>query len=145
MTGRQRIAVLAIGVLILVAFVAAVLAPGGSGDGPVGWLGRTIGDAAAAAPEDITPDCREPDGRLVFGGSCTIEVAPSGSDLRLVTLTTEQAIEVSAPSPVGDFTVESEVDAGETARVAVGPDGAEIELDCDADDDCVVRIGASDG
>jgi hypothetical protein len=144
MTRRQRIVVAVVGVLIVVAFVAAVLNPGGSGDGPVGWLGRWVGDAAGAAPEDLAPDCEE-DGRLVFGGSCTIEVAPSDQDLRLVTLTTEHPIVVTAPTPVGEFTVETELAAGEVVRVAVGPDGAEIELDCDASDDCVVVIGAGDG
>lgn len=145
MSARQRIVVLAVGVLILVAFVAAVLTPAGSGDGPVGWLGRMVGDAAAAAPEEVAPECREPDGRLVFGGSCDIAVAPSTTDLRLVTLVTEHPVSVTAPTPVGDYTVETELAAGETVRVAVGPDGAEIELDCAASGDCVVRIGAGDG
>jgi hypothetical protein len=144
MSRRQRIVVLAVGVLILAAFVAAVLNPGGSGDGPVGWLGERVGDAAGAAPGELTPDCREPDGRLVFGGSCTIDVAPSDTELRLVTLVTEQPISVTAPTPVGDFTVATDVAAGETVRVAVGPDGAEIALECADSDDCVVRIGAGD-
>ena len=145
MSRRQKIVVLAVGVLILVAFVAAMLSPGGSGDGPVGWLGRLVGDAAGAAPEELAPECREPDGRLVFGGSCAITVSPSRSDLRVVTLVAEHPISVTAPAPVGDFIVETDVAAGETVRVAVGPDGAAIELACTGDEECVVRIGAGDG
>jgi len=137
--------VAAVGVLIVVAFIAAVLNPGGAGDsGPVAWLGRWVGDAAGAPPEDLAPDCQEPDGRLVFGGSCTIEVAGSDESLRLVTLTTEHPVRVTAPAPAGGYTVESELAAGELVRVAVGSDGAEIELDCQDDDDCVVTIGAGD-
>lgn len=145
MSGRQKLVVLAVSVLVLVAFVASVLHPGGSGDGPVGWLGRLVGDPAAAAQEDLAPDCREPDGRLVFGGSCAIVVAPSSSDLRTVALTAEHPISVAAPAPTGEITVETDVAAGETVRVAVGPDGAEIQLACAGSEDCVVRIGAGDG
>jgi hypothetical protein len=146
MTRKQRIVVLAVGVLIVVAFVAAVLNPGrADDDGPIGWLGRWVGDAAGADPADLTPGCQEPDGRLVFGGSCTIEVAPADANLRLVTLITEHPLVVTAPAPAGGYTVEATLEAGEIVRVAVGADGAEIELDCDASDDCVVVIGAGDG
>lgn len=142
MSRRQRIVVLAVGVLILAAFIAAVLNPGGSGDGPVGWLGNRVGEAAGADPADLEPDCQEPDGRLVFGGSCTVEVAGSDENLRLVTLTAEHAIRVTAPAPAGGWTVATDVAAGEVVRVAVGSGGAEIDLDCEHDDDCVVTIGA---
>ena len=145
MSRQQKMVVAAVGVLIVVAFIAAVLNPGGAGDsGPVAWLGRWVGDAAGAPSEDLAPDCQEPDGRLVFGGSCTIEVAGSDESLRLVTLTTEHPVRVTAPAPAGGYTVESELAAGELVRVAVGSDGAEIELDCQDDDDCVVTIGAGD-
>lgn len=145
MNRRQRIGVLAVGVLILVAFVAAVRNPGGTGAGPVGWLGDRFGEAAGAPPEDLDPDCQQPDGSLVFGGSCTVEVASSDENLRLVTLTTGQPIRVTAPAPAGGWTVATEVAAGDLVRVAVGSDGAEIELDCeDREDDCVVTIGAGD-
>ena len=136
--------VLAVGVLIVVAFVAAVLNPGAGDSGPVGWLGRWVGDAAGADPADLDPDCQEPDGRLVFGGSCTIEVASSDENLRLVTLTAGNPISVTAPAPAGGYTVQTDLAAGELVRVAVGSDGAEIDLDCEDDDDCVVTIGAGD-
>jgi hypothetical protein len=144
MSRRQKAVVLAVGVLIVVAFVAAVLNPGAGDSGPVGWLGRWVGDAAGAPPEDLAPDCQEPDGRLVFGGSCTIEVASSDEDLRLVTLTAGSPVSVTAPAPAGGYTVRTDVAAGELVRVAVGSDGAEIDLDCEDDDDCVVTIGAGD-
>jgi hypothetical protein len=148
MSRRQRIAVIAVGVLVVLLFSAAVACQGRGGEGgrdsaasgPVALLGRWLGGTAGAAPDEITAGCREPDGRLVFGGSCTVEVAPADRSLRLVSLTTGHAISVEAPTPVGDFTVSTDLDPGGTVRVAVGPDGADIELDCDDSDDCVVVI-----
>jgi hypothetical protein len=153
MSGRQRVLVIAVGVVIVLLFAASVATqgrggPGGrdSGEsGPVALLERWFGGTVGADPDDVTADCQEPDGRLVFGGSCTVEVAPADRSLRLVRLAAQHPVSVEAPTPVGDFTVATELDPGETVRVAVGPDGAEIELDCADPDDCVVLIGAGGG
>jgi hypothetical protein len=146
MSRRQRMVVAAVAVLVAAAFVAAVLNPGSAGDsGPVAWLGRWVGDAAGAAPRDLDPDCQQPDGSLVFGDSCTIQVASAAANLRLVTLAAEHPVRVTAPAPAGGWTVATDVAAGDLVRVAVGADGAGIDLACQNDgDDCVVRIGAGD-
>jgi len=150
---RQRILVVMVGVLVVLLYLVALAcqARAGTGDrdtghdGVLDWLGERFGWYADADPADVSADCDgEQPGRVVFDGRCTLVVAPSEDALRLVPLRSRHAIEVSAPAPAGDFTMDSEVEPGDTIRVAVGGDGAEIELRCVDDDDCVVEWGAGD-
>lgn len=153
MSRRQRILVVVVGVAVVVLYLVALScqARAGTGDrdsgrdGVLDWLGERFGRYADADPADVSADCEsEVPGRLVFGGRCTLVVAPGEDALRLVPLRARHAIEVSAPAPAGDFTMDSEVEPGDTIRVAVGGDGAEIVLRCEDDDDCVVEWGAGD-
>jgi hypothetical protein len=152
MSRRQRI-LLVVAVAIALLFVASVTNQRRTGDGDpesgpgglVGWLGDRVGAAAGADPADLTASCEEPDGRLVFGGSCTIEVAEGGSALRLVRLLAQHSVTVTADAPAGDFTISADLEPGDRTQVAIGSDGGEIELRCHDSDDCVVTIGGDDG
>src|SRR5690606_21312937 len=136
---RQRILVVMAGVLVVLLYLAALpcQARAGTGDrgtghdGVLDRLGERAGWYADADAADVSADCDgEQPGRVVFDGRCTLVVAPREDALRLVPLRSRHAIEVSAPAPAGDFTMDSEVEPGDTIRVAVGGDGAEIELRC---------------
>ena len=153
MSRRQKVILAVVAAVVALLYVVVVLNQGRSGQGsptgpPGGLVERLdswLGDTAAAAPEDLTISCVRPDGALGFDGRCTVEVAPSESRLRLVRLCAADPVGITAPAPVGDFTVRAELDAGEPTRIAVGPDGAEIVLRCLADDECVVAIGTEAG
>jgi hypothetical protein len=150
---RQKILVVLVGVVFVLLYLLAMACQARSGtggrdagqSGPVAWLGGRLGGAAGADPADLTADCQQDDGRLVFDDTCVVEVAPSDRSLRLVTLHASHAIRLEAPAPAGDFTVDTEVEAGGVVRVAVGSDGAEIDLDCEDADECVVLIGDGEG
>lgn len=142
-----------VAVLIASLYLLAMACQGGSGggdaesgrSGPVAWLGDRVGGFADADPDEVTADCRQSDGQLWFDDRCVLTVAPSDRSLRLVPVSAQAALLVTAPAPVGDFTLDSEVAAGEVVRVAVGSDGAQIELSCLDDEGCGIRIGAEDG
>ncbi|MFI7024646.1 hypothetical protein ACIBMZ_18210 [Micromonospora sp. NPDC049900] len=130
MTGRQKVLLVALGVLVAILFVVAVGAGGGDrGDpsarrGLVDLLGRAGGGAQAVDPATVDADCAEAAGRLAVDGDCELRVADPGG-LRTLILRGPEAFTVEAPAP-GDaeFTVEDDVTpaddgTGAVARIAV--------------------------
>ncbi|MEU5553047.1 hypothetical protein ABZ738_25035 [Micromonospora sp. NPDC047793] len=129
MTGRQKVLLGALGVLLVVLFVVAVgVGGGGRGDpsarsGLVDLLGRA-GGTSAVDPATVDADCAEAPGVLAVTGDCALRVADPGG-LRTLILRSPEAFTVEAPAP-GDaeFTVEDDVTpaddgTGAVARIAV--------------------------
>ena len=147
--GKVTIVVL---VVIAALFAAAIVAGGGRGEGSagdedngfVGRLADLAGDPAAVAPDDIATGCRSDADPtlLVFSGGCDIDVRGQ-EGLRVLQLSTEQALTVEAPSPEGDADIEADVDPGDEIAVAVGEEDTTVELSCGAGiaAECRVRIG----
>ena len=145
LTREQKI-LIAAGLLVAVLYIGAVANGRGSGDGEagtpvgglVGVLAGWIGGASDADRADLAADCFEPDGRLAVKGSCTLRVASSDRDLRVVRLRAEQPVTVAARLPRSERTGTAEVAAGDETSVAVDGRGGDIRLDCP--DSCTVTI-----
>ncbi|MGW0505572.1 hypothetical protein [Micromonospora sp. NPDC003241] len=130
MTGRQKVLLAALGVLLVVLFVVAVGAGGGGRGDPssrsslVDLLGRVGGGTSAVDPVTVDADCAEAPGRLVVTGDCELRVADPGG-LRTLILRSPEAFTVEAPAPGdADFTVEDDVNpaddgTGAVTRIAV--------------------------
>ncbi|WP_152363087.1 hypothetical protein [Microlunatus speluncae] len=145
MSTGQKVAV-AVLVLLILAFVVAVVLPGrtGTGTGSAGDAAARFRDLVTAPAmverSELITDCFQGD-QLVFAGACTLWVAPSTQGLRLLRLRPDQPIELEAPAPrVDDFTIEAELDPGQEISIAVDERGGEIELDCEAAGNCIVRF-----
>jgi len=133
-------ALIAVVVVVIVLFVLAIANQQRSGEGIaseqpsglVGAVGRLVGDPAAVDRAELSSACLQPDGRLVFRGSCTLRVAPSNDRLRTVRLRPRASITVSTTVPEDDIEVERDVDANAEVTIAVDRDGAAIVLNCRA-------------
>lgn len=143
MTREQKI-LIAAGLLVIVLYVGAVASGRGSGEGdansPVGGLVGVIagwlGSSADADRVELSADCFNEAGQLGVEGSCTLKVAPSERDLRVVRLRTDQPVSVTARLPQSGRTATVEVAAGDETSVAVDGDGGDIALTCT----CVLTV-----
>ncbi len=130
MSGRQKVLLAALGVLLVVLFAVAVGTGRDERGDPsarnplVDLLGRAGGGRSAVDPATVEADCAEGPGRLAVTGRCALRVADPGG-LRTLILRGPDAFTVEAPAPGdADFTVEDTVTpaadgTGAVARVAV--------------------------
>jgi hypothetical protein len=143
---RERKILIAAGLLVTVLYIGAVAGGGRSGEGRagapvgslVGVLAGWIGGASDADRADLSADCFDAAGALAVDGSCTLRIAPSERDLRVVRLRTDRPATVIARLPRSDSTGTADVAAGDETSVAVDGRGGEIRLDCR--DPCTVTI-----
>lgn len=159
MSGRQKLLLAALAVLLVALYLVAVAGgPGGRGDPAArpGWLDRLGGSSATVDPATVTADCPgspaapptapgEP--RVVsFVAGCVLRVADPGG-LRTLVLRSRAPFGVAAPAP-GDaeVTVRDEVepaDDGEAvAKVAVDRATA-VTLHCPGGAGCAVTVAPS--
>ncbi|QOC91438.1 hypothetical protein [Micromonospora craniellae] len=130
MSGRQKVLLAVLGVLLVVLFGVAVGAGRGDRGDPAGryslvdLLGRAGGGTQAVEPATVDADCVESSGLLAVSGDCELRVADPGG-LRTLILRSPEAFTVEAPAP-GDaeFTIEDDVTpaddgTGAVARIAV--------------------------
>ena len=130
MSGRQKVLLGALGVLLVVLFAVAVGAGRDEQGDPsarnslVDLLGRAGGGRSAVDPATVEADCAEGPGQFAVTGRCALRVADPGG-LRTLILRGPDAFTVEAPAPGdADFTVEDTVTpatdgTGAVARVAV--------------------------
>ncbi|MFC3502639.1 hypothetical protein ACFOOK_16900 [Micromonospora krabiensis] len=153
MSGRQKVLLAALGVLLVALFVVAVGAgrddrgdPAGR-SGLVDRLGGLGGERSAVDAATVTADCGADSARLVFVGGCVLHVAdPDG--LRTLVLRSAGPFTVAAPAP-GDaeFTVRDDVQpaddgTGAVARVAVDR-ATDVVLTCPGVGGCAVAVAPS--
>ncbi|SCG35173.1 hypothetical protein [Micromonospora humi] len=158
MSGRQKVLLIALAVLLVVLWVVAVAGrrddPGdpAAGPGPLARLGRGAG---AVDPATVTVACVPPaaaptttaDGVVVgFGATCRLRVADPGA-LRTLVLRGVTPFEVTARAPGdADVTVTDEVTAGPdgatVAKVAVDRE-TEVVLRCPGGGGCTVTVARS--
>ncbi|GAA4250228.1 hypothetical protein [Dactylosporangium darangshiense] len=137
-----------IGVLVLLAVLFALATThraGGDGDlshpgGLVGWLGHRFGGSPDADRADVSAPCLQQDTLTVKDGTCTVTVARSDAGQRNVQLRTDSDVAVQAPAPGRDTLVRSDVEAGATVSVAVGGDGADIDVICAGNRTCTLTL-----
>lgn len=138
-------------VVLVLAFAGAVLVGGDRGqataeddqDGLLAPLLERFDEQAGVSRGEISGSCGQiaADGSLLFSGSCVLVVAPSEQRIRRLHLVAIDGLAVKAPTPGGeDGTVAADVEAGKGLDVAVGEDGADVELDCGFLGDCRVRL-----
>ncbi|MFE9689303.1 hypothetical protein [Micromonospora sp. NPDC005806] len=158
MTGRQKLLLAALAVLLVVLYLVAV--GGGRHDrgdpaARPGWLARLGGGSSPVDPATVRVDCAppapppsaSPDGTVVsFTSGCLLRVADPGG-LRTLVLRSGASFEVTAPAP-GDakVTVRDEVAPGEdgtaVAKVAVNR-ATEVALGCPGGGGCTVTVARS--
>ncbi|MEV6692004.1 hypothetical protein AB0M35_11120 [Micromonospora sp. NPDC051196] len=148
MSGRQKVLLVGLGVLVVVLFVVAVGAgrdDRGDATGRhslVELLGRAAGGRSAVDPAAVEAECAEAPGRLAVVNDCELRVADPGA-LRTLVLRSPGAFTVEAPAPGGaDFTVADTVTpaddgTGAVARIAVDRP-ATVTLRCPTG--CLVTI-----
>src|SRR5215470_14713176 len=101
MTRRQKIVIIAVGVLLVLLYTGAAASTGGSGRGDaskdpggvVDWLGDLIGQPPDAARSDLTSPCLS-GSTLTIKGSCTLTVARSDDGTRRVNLHADDAVTI---------------------------------------------------
>ncbi len=93
--------------------------------------------AIQAAPAS----CRTGPNQFQFTGTCTLNVASGGTGLRNLVLTSNKDMNVSSRVPRKDFTVSSDVRAGNQVKVAIDERGGAVDLTCAALPTCVVTRG----
>ncbi|WP_165521793.1 hypothetical protein [Micromonospora zingiberis] len=132
MSGRQKVLLVGLGVLLVVLFAVAVA--GGTGrDDPgrpggrhplVELLGRAGGGRSAVDPASVEAGCAEAPGQLAVVGDCELRVADPG-ELRTLILRSPDEFRVEAPAPgdaefsVADTVTPAEDGTGAVARIAV--------------------------
>ncbi|WP_432896501.1 hypothetical protein ACQP1S_17570 [Micromonospora matsumotoense] len=151
MSGRQKLLLVAVTVLLVAGFVIAIgVGRADRGDpadaGALGWLGRLGSGSTALDPATVRADCDRTGDVLTFVGGCVLRVADPGA-LRTLVLRSTAAFTVAAPAP-GDanLTVRDDVtpaDGGE-AVVKIAVDRAtEVGLGCPGGVSCTVIIATS--
>ncbi|MFY1623027.1 hypothetical protein ACN261_26635 [Micromonospora sp. WMMD723] len=151
MSGRRKLLLVAVAVLLVAAFVGALgVGHAGRGDpadaGTLGWLGRLGGDATTVDPATVRADCDRTGDVLSFVGGCALRVDDPGG-LRTLVLRSRAAFAVTAPAPGdADLTVRDDVtpaDGGD-AVATIALDGAtEVGLGCPGGVGCTVTIATS--
>ncbi|MEH0982603.1 hypothetical protein [Micromonospora sp. CPCC 205556] len=152
MTGRQKLLLGAVGVLLVVLFVVAVGAGradrGRPGDADaVGWLGRLAGGGATVDPTTVRAECDRTGDVLTVAGDCVLRVADPGG-LKTLVLRAPDAFTVTAPAPGdADLTVRDDVEpaddgTGAVAKIAVDR-AAAVVLSCPGGAGCTVAISTS--
>lgn len=142
---QQRIVIAVLVVLAVLFVLATTHRAGGAGDvrhpgGFVSWLGHRFGGTPDAARADLSAPCLRQDTLTVSDGTCTLKVARSGAGQRSVRLRTDSDVAVQAPAPGRDTLVRSDVEAGATLSVAVGGDGADIDIICAGERTCTLTL-----
>src|SRR5215831_1744556 len=121
MSRRQKIVIIAVGVLLVLLYTGAAVTGGGSGQGDaskkpggvVGWLGDLFGQPPAAARADLSSAC-------LAGDTLT------DKGTRRVKLHAVDAVTVASRAPQGQDTVTDDVEAGKDVSVTVDGDGGDI-------------------
>ncbi|WP_410809016.1 hypothetical protein [Micromonospora sp. 067-2] len=152
MSGRQKVLVGTLAVL-LVAFFAVAVGVGGGDQGraaePPGVverLGRLAGGSGTVDPATVRADCDRTGDVLSFVGDCELGVADPGG-LRTLVLRSGRAFSATAPAPRdADLTVHAEVEPSDgaeaVARIAVDR-AATVLLSCPGGVGCTVTVAAS--
>ncbi|MFJ6194636.1 hypothetical protein [Micromonospora sp. NPDC092111] len=151
MSGRRKLLLAAVAVLLVVFFVVAVgVGRADRGDpadgGAVRWLGRLAGGSGTVDPATVRADCDRTGDVLTVVGGCVLRVDDPGS-LRTLVLRSPAAFTVAAPAP-GDaeLTVRDEVTPadgdGAVARITVDR-AAEVGLGCPGGVTCTVTIATN--
>ncbi|NUO55371.1 MAG: hypothetical protein HOV71_23870 [Hamadaea sp.] len=109
MSGKQKVLLISLAVVLVVLFVLAVGLGSRRGEGdpaaPPGflsWLSKFGAKQSAVDPETVTADCAV-DGKpatFTFTGTCKLTVADPGG-LKTLTLRSSKAFAVDAPAPGG--------------------------------------------
>ncbi|MEU1606123.1 hypothetical protein [Micromonospora matsumotoense] len=150
MSGRQKLLLVAVTVLLVAGFVIAIGAGradrGDPADaGALGWLGR-LGGSTALDPATVRADCDRTGDVLTFVGGCVLRVADPGA-LRTLVLRSAAAFTVAAPAPGdADLTVRDDVTPadGDEAVAKIAVDRAtEVGLGCPGGVSCTVTIATS--
>ncbi|WP_194823483.1 hypothetical protein [Micromonospora sp. S-DT3-3-22] len=151
MSGRRKLLLVAVAVLLVAAFVGALgLGRAGRGDpadpGALGWLGRLGGDGTAVDPATVRVDCDRTGDVLSFVGGCTLRVDDPGG-LRTLVLRSRAAFAVTAPAPGdADLTVRDDVtpgDGGDAVATIAVDRATEVGLGCPGGVPCTVTIATS--
>ncbi|MEH0841046.1 hypothetical protein V6U81_01455 [Micromonospora sp. CPCC 205711] len=152
MSGRQKLVLVTLAVLLVAFFVLAVGVGGGdtgradSRPRLVERLGRLTGGAATVDPATVRAGCDRTGDVVSFVGGCVLRVGkPDG--LRTLVLRSAGPFTVAAPAP-GDagFTVRDEVtpgDGGEAVATVAVDEATDVELGCPGGVACAVTIAAS--
>jgi hypothetical protein len=151
MSGKQKVLLILVAVVLVVLFVVAVGGrdPGQgepNGQNPfVAWLAKLGGKQAAIPAELVTATCLQPDHHtLRVNVGCTLHVDDPKS-LKLLVLRSATAFGVSAPAPGNaDFittdTVSPKDGKPAEARIAVDKP-ADIGVTCAGTNPCILTIG----
>ncbi|MGX4654078.1 hypothetical protein ACWCHM_10305 [Micromonospora sp. SCSIO 07396] len=151
MTGRQKLLLVVVAVLLVAGFVGALgLGHAGRGDpadpGAPGWLGRLGGNGATVDPATVRADCDRTGDVLSFVGGCALRVDDPGG-LRTLVLRSGAAFAVTAPAPGdADLTVRDDVtpaDGGDAVATIAVDRATEVGLGCPGGVSCTVTIATS--
>jgi hypothetical protein len=151
MSGRQKVVLVTLAVLLVALFALAVGLGGGeqgrADDRPgiVQRLGRLAGGSGTVDPASVEADCDRTGDVLSFVGGCAVRVADPG-ELRTLVLRSGRPFVVTAAAPGdADLTVRSEVDRDDdgeaVARIAVDS-AATVLLGCPGGVGCTVTVAA---
>jgi hypothetical protein len=151
MSGRQKVVLVTLAVLLVALFALAVGVGGGeqgrADDRPgiVQRLGRLAGGSGTVDPASVEADCDRTGDVLSFVGGCAVRVADPG-ELRTLVLRSGRPFVVTAAAPGdADLTVRSEVDRDDdgeaVARIAVDS-AATVLLGCPGGVGCTVTVAA---
>ncbi|MFY1584269.1 hypothetical protein ACN267_07150 [Micromonospora sp. WMMD734] len=151
MTGRQKLLLVMVAVLLVAGFVGALgLGHAGRGDpadpGAPGWLGRLGGNGATVDPATVRADCDRTGDVLSFVGGCALRVDDPGG-LRTLVLRSGAAFAVTAPAPSdADLTIRDDVtpaDGGDAVATIAVDRATEVGLGCPGGVSCTVTIATS--
>ncbi|MET7876437.1 hypothetical protein ACPXB1_11385 [Micromonospora sp. DT68] len=152
MSGRQKLLLVTLAVLLVASFALAVGVGGGergrAGEpsGLVGRLSGLAGGSSTVDPATVRADCDRTADVLSFVGGCELRVADPGG-LRTLVLRSGRAFTVTAPAPRdADLTVRADAEPGDggeaVAKIAVDS-AAVVLLRCPGGVACTVTIAAT--
>ena len=147
MSRRQKIILVAVGVVLVLLYSGAIAGGAGRRDGSasrrpgglVGWLGSLVGSPPAARRADLSADCLAGT-TLTVHGTCLLHVAAHGTGNRRVTLRARDAATVTARPPGADRDIRAEVKAGAEVGVTVGVGATDITVGCAGTAPCVLTL-----
>jgi hypothetical protein len=116
---------------------------GGEKNGIVDWIESVAGGAATIQPDQVeAPDgCRTQDPTLLqFTNTCVVTVHNDSKSVKVLQLSPQPQITITAPAPKGDNVVEARSKTGEVTKVAVGEGDTQVSLACPAFATCAARI-----
>jgi hypothetical protein len=139
--------------VVITGLFIALLVVGGTQDGNgsagdeengiVDWIESVAGGAATIQPDqvDVPDTCDTEDPTLLqFTTTCVVTVHNDSKATKVLQLSPQPQITITAPAPEGDNVVTAKSETKGVTKVAVGEGDTQVALSCPALSGCTARI-----